>query len=391
MIYRTLDDLRPGEVVSKPVQTDDGRVLLKPGTVVTDRYLDQLRRRGVAGLWVDDGAAGTDVPGALSKRLRSETGRAVASVQASGRMLCGRLTRRDADSVLAWLTSVDAEKAADGLARVDTGALANALVDEVLAAAADSVLRVEKSVGDYAHAHSVDVATVAVAIARRLGFGRPEMVQLARGALVHDVGMSLIDPTCHDKPGPLTKADRDQIEMHPRLGFELLRLLQPEALLPSYVVLQHHERQDGSGYPFGLRGGSRVSRSAFDGGRSDLVGLAEICAVADVYDALSSPRPHRAALPPDQVRALMRSLAPAKLNAEAVGALLQLVPLYPVGGRVTVLCRQFPRHRGLVVRRNEACPERPVIRLFGDERGAPVAPVEIDLSVERGILIKPAV
>jgi HD-GYP domain-containing protein (c-di-GMP phosphodiesterase class II) len=391
MIHRSIGELRPGEVVARPVYADDGRVLLRPGTVITERYVDTLRRRGVPGLYVQPADGGALVPRALSDKLRAETTDAVAAMQSAGRMVLSRLTARDAGSVLAWLTSAQGQKLIDTLPRVDTGALASALVDEVLAAATDSVLRVEKSVGDYAFAHSVDVATVAVAIGRRLGLARPELIELARGSLVHDIGMALVDPAILAKAGPLTAAERAEVEPHARLGFELLRVLQPEAVLPNHVVLQHHERQDGSGYPQALRGGTRVSRNAFEPGRREIVGLAEICAVADVYDALSSPRPYRPALPPDQVRAQLRSLGSAKLNVEAVGALLQLVPLYPVGGRVTLLCRQFPRHRGQIVRRNVANPERPVIRLMGDEHGGPVAPVEIDLSVERGILIRPAV
>jgi HD-GYP domain-containing protein (c-di-GMP phosphodiesterase class II) len=391
MIYRGIGDLRSGEVVSRPVYADDGRVLLRPGTVLTERYIDTLRRRGTVGLHVRAGDEGTLVPRALSEQLRAEASSAVTGFHTTGRRLAARLPARDGESVLAWLASASGEALVTALPWPETDALASSLVDEVLAAASDSVLRVEKGLGDYDFVHSVDVATIAVAIGRRLGIARPELIDLARGALTHDIGMSLIDPGIRNRPGPLSEAERDELRMHPRLGYELLRNAQPSAVLANHVALQHHERQDGSGYPQGRIGGQRVNQGLFDPGRGEIAGLAEICAVADVYDALSSPRPHRPALPHDQVRTTMRALAETKLSLEAVNALLQLVPTYMVGGKVTLLCRRFPRHRGTVVRRNPSQPDRPVVRLYSDDAGAPVEPIELDLSVERGILVRPAV
>ena len=393
MIYRGLSELGSGDVVARPVYAPDGRVLLKPGTVLTERYVEMLERRGIGGLHVTSAVSGgTLVPCALSEKVRSEGNRTIGALQVATGDLVARLGKREAPALLAWLASAPGQAGiAAVLPRAELGALANALVDDVLAAAADSVLRVEKNLGEYGFAHSVDVATVAVAIARELGFGRTEMVELARGALVHDLGMATIDRGIREKAGPLTEAERAQVQLHPRLGFELLRALQPEEVLPNHIALQHHERLDGSGYPQGLFGGPRVGRSAFDPARSEIVGLAEICAVADVYDALSSPRPYRPALPHDQVRATLRAMADTKLSGEAVGALLRKIPLYPLGGKVVMLCRQFPRHRATVVRRNAAHPDRPVVRLYGDGDGAAVEPIEIDLSVERGILIRPAV
>lgn len=160
------------------------------------------------------------------------------------------------------------------------------------------------------------------------------------------------------------------------LGFELARALDPQAVLPNSVVLSHHERRDGSGYPSGAR---------------ELPRLAELCAVADVYDALGSPRPWRPAFPDDQVRAQLKGMARAQLSPEAVDALLAAIPAYPVGGKVLLFCKRWPRHRGLIVRRNAGDPARPVVRVYGDEAGRPLDPIDVDLSTERGILIRPAV
>jgi putative nucleotidyltransferase with HDIG domain len=392
MIYRKVAEIEPGAVVSRPVHTGDGRVLLKPGSTLTERYLEMLKRRGVEGVYVLLGEGeGTRMPAALSGELRASASAAVGRVQRLGRSAGGRAGARSTDEVYAWFASPIGQRAAADFPKADVGALAIGIVDEVLAAASEANLRVDKSLGDYNSTHSVDVATIAVAIAKRIGLQRDSLVDLARGCLLHDVGMTLVSPEIVNKPGPLTADERAQIELHPRLGFEMLRNLQPEAVVPNHVALQHHERQDGSGYPGGLRGQNRVRRSPISPDRGEIAGLAEIAAVADVYDALSSHRPYRRALPDDKVRATLRALAPAKLNQEAVEALLAVVPVYPVGGRVTLICRQYPRHLGLIVRRNKEQPNRPVVRIYGDADGAPVEPIELDLQCERGILIRPAV
>jgi hypothetical protein len=148
------------------------------------------------------------------------------------------------------------------------------------------------------------------------------------------------------------------------------------------VALQHHEKQDGTGYPNRLFGTNRVFRTRqerFDPRRISL--FAELAAVADVCSALTSDRPYRAALPTPEVLALLRGMAVKHLNLEAVEAFVSAVQPFPVGCHVQVVGGVYDRYVGVVVRsatrRRET--DRPTVRLLFDPRGRSLDDIEVNL------------
>lgn len=135
--------------------------------------------------------------------------------------------------------------------------------------------------------HSVRVTDLALAISAELGLDPEQLDTLYRGGLLHDVGKIGVPREVLDFPGRLDDDMRAAIEEHPVIGAKILepvRVFRP--LLP--IVLHHHERWDGAGYPHGLAG-------------EDIPLLARVLAVADVFDAMISPRPYRGALEQDFV------------------------------------------------------------------------------------------
>src|SRR5207245_6686634 len=131
--------------------------------------------------------------------------------------------------------------------------------------------------------------------------------------------------------------ERDHIRVHPQVGYDMLRKLRPSEVIANHVAYQHHERQDGTGYPRGLHGHNRVQRAPVERGATGRVLLdAEIVAVADVYDALGSDRPYRAALPPDQVVRTMRRLAGGQLHRALAAQLIPVLASSPRGSEAVV-------------------------------------------------------
>jgi HD-GYP domain-containing protein (c-di-GMP phosphodiesterase class II) len=130
--------------------------------------------------------------------------------------------------------------------------------------------------------------------------------------MLHDVGKIGISEQILRKPGRLTNEEFDEIKQHPMYGVQLFEeaglgnLLSEELL----ALAQHHERLDGRGYPYGLRG-ERISR------------IGRIVAVADVFDALTSDRTYRAAFSGDEAIALLQDMAGTELDAACVAALAQ--------------------------------------------------------------------
>jgi hypothetical protein len=223
---------------------------------------------------------------------------------------------------------------------------------------------------DWLAAHAADSTAVAVAIARELGLATARIERLAIGCLLHDLGMLALDRKCLDREGRLEPAETAALRQHPLLGCELLRQLLPSAALARQVAAQHHERQDGAGYPRGLAGTNRLPTDADRQAPtclSQILPEAEIVAVADVFVALSARRPHRPAMRLEAAVATMRRLAGDQLNRELVRVLLGMLPRRPAGTCAVV--RPFRAVRGATVPRVPTLGVWPVTRL-GDAQPA---------------------
>lgn len=135
----------------------------------------------------------------------------------------------------------------------------------------------------YTGGHSERVTSYAIALAQHLNLSQIEQEVLRKGAILHDIGKINIPDAILNKPGSLTAKEFDIVKQHPMQG---VRIVEPLRSIRETIPLirWHHERLDGKGYPDGLLG-------------SAIPLLVRIISVADVFDALSSERPYRRALP----------------------------------------------------------------------------------------------
>jgi putative nucleotidyltransferase with HDIG domain len=178
-------------------------------------------------------------------------------------------------------------------ARVDLGDVA-AKVEELestyLAVVRDWGQSIE-SADSYTHGHCERVATYALAVAAELGLDDVSRTTIRIGAYLHDLGKVKVPHEILNKPGPLTPGEFEILKLHPKWGLELLAGIDlPWDISP--IILSHHERYDGTGYPDGLRG--------------DQIPLAaQIICVVDVYDALTTTRSYRASMPKTQALGTM--------------------------------------------------------------------------------------
>jgi putative nucleotidyltransferase with HDIG domain len=244
-----------------------------------------------------------------------------------------------------------------------------------------------KSYDNYTFAHSVEMATAAIVVGRKLRMDRGSLKRLARGCLLHDIGKIFVDDEILNKHGPLSGAEQKVMQAHPVFGFDLLQAVQPQDVLVNHVALQHHERQDGRGYPRGLNGTNRVERPRF-GNEGRILLIAEIAAVADVYDALASERPYRAALAPETVVETLEAMAGTYLNKELLDVFLSTVPVFPVGMTVRVSAGMMVGYRGVVAKVNRRALDRPTVRLTRDASGERIKPIDLDLAREAELTIE---
>jgi HD-GYP domain-containing protein (c-di-GMP phosphodiesterase class II) len=159
--------------------------------------------------------------------------------------------------------------------------------------------------------HAVRVMELTVKIARRVGFQGDELIQIQRGALLHDIGKMGIPDSILLKPGKLTEEEWQIMRMHPVYAYEMLspiKYLHPALDIPYY----HHEWWDGSGYPVGLKGGQ-------------IPLPARIFAVVDSWDAMTSDRPYRVAKPIAEVIQIIKETSGTHFDPEIVSLFLTFV------------------------------------------------------------------
>jgi len=155
-------------------------------------------------------------------------------------------------------------------------------------------------------AHVTNVASYSVLLAERIGINdRRDLEAIATGGLLHDLGKRLIPRKILAKKGSLTPEERGIIQEHPQRGYEELCAREDLSFGQLMMVYQHHERVDGKGYPVRITG-------------EEIHPWARLCAVVDVFDALTAKRPYRKATGLDNALAFLESHAGTQFDQEFV-------------------------------------------------------------------------
>jgi len=167
---------------------------------------------------------------------------------------------------------------------------------------------------DRTFAHSANVALYAVTLARELGYSAGDLEQIAVGGLLHDVGKLSIDRRLIHNAQTLSAIERRTVQRHPLIGFRDLVQHADFSWGQLMMVYQHHEQPDGMGYPVGAT-------------LEDIHPWARICAVVDVFDALTGRRPNRRAFSPEYALAVQLRAAGRSFDIEVMRCWQTLVPM----------------------------------------------------------------
>lgn len=340
--------LEAGMQLAQPVLSSEGLVLLAKGQTVRDSYRARLLQLGVFSVYVvDPRFPDIEAIDFLSERARLQ---ALKMVRAACITLVSG-SNLDAPAIMDVVDMLIADLS-------DKPSLLVNVFD----------IRLQD---DYTFAHSINVCSFVILIGMSYAFTRAQLRELAVGALMHDLGKTLVPKELLNKAGPLNAEEYAIIQEHTNSGFEILRRQGEIGLLSAHIAFQHHERVDGTGYPRGLSG-------------SEIHIYGRIVAVADVYDALVSDRSYRARYLPHEAAQLLVKQSGQAFEREVVHSFLQQVAFYPRG----TIVRLSTGIIGVVVDVNKPITTRPIVRLLYDEEGVDLGHYEeVDLSVDKNISI----
>lgn len=225
-----------------------------------------------------------------------------------------------------------------------------------------------KNADDYTYLHSVAVCALMTALGHQLGLAGDVVKALGVAGLLHDLGKAHIPMSVLNKPGKLTDDEFAIIKSHPQLGFDTLLAHTTVGEIPLDVVLHHHEKTDGTGYPKRLQG--------------DEISLyAKMGAVCDVYDAITSNRPYKPGWDPAISISKMAEWCDGHFDQRVFQAFVKCLGIYPIGSLVRLASGRL----GVVVEQSEKSLLHPQVKVFFSTRAMAHIPNElVDLS-RRGV------
>jgi HD-GYP domain-containing protein (c-di-GMP phosphodiesterase class II) len=222
-----------------------------------------------------------------------------------------------------------------------------------------------------AHARALQVSIYMLVFARFLELEREELELLGLLGLLQDVGKTRLPASILEKQGPLTPEESELAKKHVEYSAEILRETPaiPSRLPP--LALLHHERQDGTGYPKGLKG--------------DEIGLyGSMAAIADTFDALTAVRPYAEPLSPSNALSYLYKERGAGFHAELVEQFIQCVGVFPVGSVVELNSGET----GIVITQNLVRRLKPRVMVVLDGQGHPMRPHKI-LDLDKDPKVRP--
>jgi len=344
-----IERVKVGEILGKNILSNDGSILLRTGVLLTHRYIKKLKKLGALYIYVED------------DRLDD------ISIQDEKLCELKAATMKNMCKIMKNVTEGNKKDTKDSLLIVED--LVNHIVE---------MGDVNKSLYDiqtfdnYTYHHSIDTGIMAIFIGLSMKLSESELKELSISAVLHDIGKTKIDKEIINNPGKLTDKEFEEIKKHPIYGKQILEknFSMSEKVLKA--VEHHHERVDGSGYPYGLT-------------KNQISKFAKIIGVCDVYDAVSNDRCYREKFNPIDAYELIIAGYGNDFDEEVVKSFKKTFSVFPLG-----ICLKLSNGvEGYVIKQNKNFPDRPIIRvLYEGEYRKPIKFYEIDLLQCHNIVVQ---
>lgn len=333
-----IDQVTPGMIIGKSVEDRLGRHLVERGMTLNAYIIQHLKEYGFEELTI---------------QVHEEPDKKAETIAPSIRNTIKLL--REPDQAKVTFQENFRARVSKGIQYIYAGPTEHELAHAATVMSEDLLRAIEKNNAiainiselqtsdEYTFKHSVDVATISMVIARRRGWKRHQIIEVGEAGLLHDIGKTKIPNELLNKAERLTDEEFQILKGHSLLGYELVKDNREVSPAIALGILQHHEKIDGSGYPFGAT-------------VSQIHPYAKVIAVADIYDALVTERPYKKGYSNKDAIAILMSMTD-KLDMDILQAFLSAIILYPVDSQVMLSNGEVAQ----VVRNNPNLSLRPVV------------------------------
>jgi len=308
------DKLKPGMMLAENLKDRMDRVLIPKGTILNQHQIHaifQLRLPGVNIGEPEPDPTPVERPVEVSKEAEENITK-IREDDPAKVQLSDSIKQRVSEGIQYLYNDTESDTFSETSNNV-TQSLLKAINDSNAIAVDISSL---KTSDEYTFKHSVDVATMSMIVAKRMGLPDQDIYNIGISGLLHDMGKSKIPLEVLNKPARLTEEEFEIMKQHSVLGYRILKEKDDFSPQIGLAVLQHHEKMNGKGYPMGVTA-EKISP------------YAKILSVVDVYDALVTERPYKKGMSQRDAIELLMSMS-LELDIDVMRHFMSSVILYPV-------------------------------------------------------------
>ncbi len=340
-----VDKLKIDMVLAKPIYTQNGVILLKEETKLTNGFIDKIKSIEIDHIYIQDELSeGIEIESVISESTRIETKKMLT--ESMSKMRSGYFNASDAI-----------------IEKVEV------IIDEVVSNPHVMVsLQEIRSREEYMHLHAINVCVISLLIGKKMSYNDAQLKHLALGALLHDVGKTQIDYEISRYREDYIDNELKIYKQHVRYGYEVIKNMPDSSLLAANVALTHHEHYDGTGFPLGKK-------------NTSIHEFARIVAIANEYDNLLYNLPHGMKMRHYEIIELIVSRAYTWFDPEIIKVFRKSISPYPVSTGVVL----SDGRSAIVTSINESFPTRPTVRVYEE---ATMEIIEVlDLSKNLSLMI----
>ncbi len=329
MIKLNMSSIKAGMRLAKSIHSTDGKLLIDAGVPLKDSYIDKLNNLGIEDVFIDFNQA-TD--GELYDVFFYDTKREMIKLvedSLNNTNICSKFDINQLKKLI------------------------NRLIENLSENQGTMVYLTDiRNIDAYTFGHSINVCVFALMMGIVLNLNSQDLLDLGIGALLHDIGKIVVSQNVLNKPGRLDNYEFEEIKTHSLHGYAIINSIAGVSEETCFVVRDHHERYNGTGYPNGLKG-------------DNIHLFPRIVAICDVYDALTSNRVYKNKIAPHFAIEYLISMGNHEFDYELVKIFVKHITVYPVG----TLVRFNTGEAAEIIENNEGCPTRPVVSVKYDQYG----------------------